>query len=205
MCVPSQAHTVAFFYGEAVSCKICEHPKRIDVEKDIMRGLSLRAVADNYTGFSYQSVKTHKEVCIPKAIAASKNGKKIIKMHAIAEVVEEVQEINLVNDLLGLRNTVRGLLDRFHNIEDDLDKIEDPMDASRLAIAKSDMLLRCIDRMVKVLDLYARIQGEVQADQHLHIHNHPDMIATMQKLYKALEPYPKALSAVSELFQGMTA
>jgi len=188
-----------------LSCKICDHAKRREIEKDIVSGLSLRAVADKYDGFSYQAVRVHKATCIPKAIAASKNGKKIIKFHAKAEELMEADSINLVSDLLSLRNIVRDVLDKFRNIEEGLELIEDPVDAGRLAVAKSDMLLKAIDRMVKVLDLYARISGEVEGEKHLHLHNHPDVMGLMRKVYAELEKYPKALEAVTLMMEGVGA
>lgn len=202
---PSQLHGVAFFYGVTVSCKICDHPKRRDIEKDIMRGLSLRAVADQYKDIGYQSVRTHKNTCIPQAIAASKNGKKIIKFQATVEEKEEQKAIDLVSDLLSLRNIVANILNTFENIEDGLQNIADPVDAGKLAVSKSDILLKAIDRMVKVLDLYARIQGEVNPEQHLHIHNDPHVMEFMRKLHEKLKPFPDAMVAVTEMLQGMGA
>jgi len=57
-------------------------------------------------------------------------------------------------------------------------------------------ILQAVDRMVKVLDLYARIQGEVEGEKHLHIHQNPDVAALISGIYGALQPFPEAMAAV---------
>jgi uncharacterized protein Yka (UPF0111/DUF47 family) len=70
------------------------------------------------------------------------------------------------------------------------------MEASKVVSVRSDTLLKAIDRMTKVLDLYARVQGEIESEKHLHIHQNPDVQELIQSIHQALEPYPEALAAV---------
>ena len=172
------------------------HPNKTQIEKDILSGMGYLAVSEKYDNVSLQSVRTHKNKCIPRQIAESKNGRKIIKFEAKKEEIKDVTGINIAVDLLAMRNIVSDILDKFRNIEEGLEKIENPVDAARIALIKSDTLLKAIDRMVKVLDLYARVQGEVESEKHLHIHNNPDVMTLVTGIYAALQPYPDALRAV---------
>lgn len=188
-----------------MACKICEHPNRRDIEKDIMRGLSLRAVADSYDGIGYQSVRTHKNTCIPKAISASKNGKKIIRFQEKDEALIEAKGLDLVMELLSLRDIVTNILNSFKDIESTLAEMDDMELKIRYGASVKVSILQAVDRMVKVLDLYARIQGEVEGEKHLHIHQAPEMAKIMQGLFAILQPYPDAMLAVTEFFKGITA
>lgn len=187
-------------------CKICRHPKRLDIEKLIVTGVPARDIASQFGGFSYKTVYRHKPAIAKKiAKAVNKNESKIIEFNKDLQEQEQVEAINLAQDLFGLRNVVMDLLNKFVNIEEEIKQMKDPEEKVAAFISKNDMILKSIDRMVKVLDLYARVHGEIEAEKHLHIHNNPDVLRLIGAIHSALEPYPDAMTAVTEVLQGLGA
>ena len=147
-------------------CTICIHPEREQIDRDLLAGVSLRNIAERC------SVST-------TALHRHKNGGHIARALTQAREVEEVARADTLLD------QVHALLDKARSLTDQAEVAGD----LRTALAG-------IREVRGVLELMAKVTGEIQAGPVVGIIMSPEWTAIRTAILQALEPHPDARQAV---------
>jgi len=117
--------------GLAIKCKVCRHPKRDEIDRDLLSGHPLKSVAVKY-GIPYSALGRHRRLHLSKHLFEAmqrfdeKRGIKLVDM--VAALVKKADELlskaekkkDLRVALLGLRE-LRGSLELFGRATGELD------------------------------------------------------------------------------------
>ena len=90
----------------ATSCRVCRHRKRAAIERELLKGATLRDVAERF-GLSYSSVHRHR-----------KNGHISATLARATDELETFEARGLAAELTDLKNRARGILDRAEAADD---------------------------------------------------------------------------------------
>jgi hypothetical protein len=164
-------------------CSVCEHSKRQEIEQSILAGEAFSVIAQRYA-LSRDSVRRHKE-----------SGHIDAKLVAASEATEVAQADNLLQQLVGIRADADRIMRKAERAKD-----------YRAAVA-------AIRELRGVLELWARLEGRlaeragVQVGVAVNLPGSPQEFEqqwkkTKQAVFKALDHYPEAKTAVIRALEG---
>ncbi len=156
-------------------CSICHHPFKIEIDKQILDGTPLSAIEGQF-GINRKSLMNHRDDCITSDMAK-----------AAEDEQEEAKERgeDLWTQLKELRTRTQAILD----------KVE--------AGASYKTALSAIRELTRLLELQARIQGQIDANritinQQVNIYQSAEWDRVGEVLYEILGPYPELRALVAE-------
>ena len=151
-------------------CKTCDHPKRAEIEEDLLNNLTYRNIGTKY-GISHVSIRRHFEHGhIAKDLVRATEVKKI----AYSE--------NLLDKLLYLQHEALKILDEAKNPEE----------------GKPPLLntaLSAIGKAAGMLETQAKLAGQIK-DQEINILINPTWLSLKKEIFQALKSFPDAHTAV---------
>ena len=157
-------------------CKTCDHPKRAEIEEDLLNNVTYRNIGTKY-GFSHVSIRRHFEHGhIAKDLVRATEVKKI----AYSE--------NLLDKLLYLQHEALKILDEAKNPEE----------------GKPPLLntaLSAIGKAAGMLETQAKLAGQIK-EQEINILINPIWLSLKQEIFQALKPFPDAQAAVFAAVAG---
>lgn len=157
------------------ACSVCTHEQRAAIDQQLIERVSLRNIAER---FSVSVTALHRH----------KTGGHIAERLAQAQAAQEVSQ---ADDLLA---QARGLQAEAHRIKDKAETAGDLKTA-----------LAGIAQLVKIIELLARLRGELQEGATVNVVLAPEWITLRTKVVLALAPYPEARLAVAEALSDVGA
>jgi hypothetical protein len=149
-------------------CTVCRHRKRGEIERGLVDGLSVRAVASQY-GLTSSAVQRHRVEHLPRKLASAK---------AESE-----------------REDGRSLVDRIEELHRETRNILDSAVSGRSK--DNTVALKAIARLEKQLELEGRLLGELREAPAVALIVSPEWIALRTAILGALDAYPDARQAVA--------
>ena len=153
------------------ACTVCASPERAAIDRALVSGEPVRAIASRYGTVGRMALQRHKEDHLPETLARAR----------------AAQEVALADDL---RAAVLQLRDRAYGI---LGKAEASGDL-RTALAGVREARGC-------LELLAEMEGELDRRPQVNVLVMQEWQALRSRLFAALEPYPEARLAIAEALQ----
>lgn len=156
-------------------CTVCSHPERRAIDKALVAGEPVAAVASRYLTLHKMALYRHKDEHLPL---------RLVKAQDAAEAAE-------ADDLLA---QVRALQARALGILDTAEA------AGQLLAA-----LGAIREARGCLELLGKLMGELDERPQVNILVAPEWLAVRAALLAALQPYPEARVAVAARLQALEA
>jgi len=126
-------------------CKVCTHPEREGIEKDLVSGGSIRDIAKRF-GLSPASVHRHKSDHLPASLVEARQAQDVVRADSV---------------LHEIRAEIRRIRRLYEKAEAILDRAQD----QPIALKTVRELGRLHKEMRETLELLARISGELE-QQH---------------------------------------
>ncbi len=185
-------------------CTICHHPDRVLIEKAIVSGTPLRRIAQ-HCSVSATSLHRHKETHLSKLLAKAyaaepppdipapppKPRDPAPLSHAL-EIAHHKQDLEA--------QEARQALDVVHQL-----RVINAASLEVLKKAREDgkhtILLRAVDRIVRQIELQAKLLGEIQEGPTVNVAIMPEWHCIRRLVADALQPYPQARVAVARALQ----
>lgn len=176
-------------------CTICGHANRELIEKALLDGgAGYRTVARRF-GISPQSLFRHRREHLPQLIAKGLAGVPAtspedryasrIAEHHVAR--EERQDRLAIDTVQQLRAINAACLEVLRKAREDGQPL---------------ILLRAVDRIVRQIELQARLLGQIQDAVVVNVAVLPEWLGIRQKVLEALRPFPEARHAVVAALKG---
>ena len=71
----------------SMRCKICSHPKRLEIDKAIVAGQTLRNISQMY-GVPVYSVARHGERCLSRQLLTSHRAKELLSAESLLDGID---------------------------------------------------------------------------------------------------------------------
>jgi len=149
------------------TCTICTHPVRAEIDRALIAGESVRAIASRYVTISHMTVQRHKEEHLPATLLKARAAEDVA--HAI-DVVRQLKAINGAS--VAILSEAR--------------RTNDP-----------DTALRAIDRIQRQIELQAKLLGQLDERPQVNVLVGPDGHQIRALLVASLALYGEALMAVA--------
>ncbi len=156
-------------------CSICTHPRRIDIECDILNNVPFRAISNKYQ-VGRAPVQRHFD-----------NGH-------IAEETIKAEELRKVANSEDLLDKLRFLQ---HEALKILDEAKNPAKGPPLL----NTALNAIAKVHNMLETQGKLAGQLR-EQEINILINPTWLSLKQEIFHALKPFPEAQSAVFAAVAG---
>jgi len=154
-------------------CKVCLHPKRAQIEREIAAGKLTKSKAALIVGCHKGTVSRHFSRCVAPQVAK------------IAQQAREKQGINIIQQL------ERSLQTTQHIIEISLKR------------GKTRDALKALDVERRQLELTAKLTGQLHEAPQVNFLLSSEYIQLKQVIIKALEPYPEARQQAALALRGV--
>ena len=155
-------------------CHVCNHPLRMNIDKDLVAGMSLRACGEKY-GIGYVSVKRHKDHM----------AERLIQDPAIRREVQEMDTSG--GSGVDLFAEVHYLMSRLKRIAEG--------DDDRISISAMKELRGNIE-------LLAKLSIQLEKWKNSDVTNSLEWAGLRRTIFTALEPFPEARQAVIQALKG---
>ena len=169
-------------------CSVCLHPQLADIDRDLVVNRTFRSISDHYE-LSLSALKRHKVNHLPARLGKAQKASELERVNGLVEHQREVE----VQDTRQAIDTVAQL------------KAINAACLEVLKEARSDgkhaLSLRAVDRIVKQIELQARLLGDIQDGQQINIAVIPEWHGIRRLVADALQPYPEARVAVAKALQ----
>lgn len=119
-------------------------------------------------GLSKDALARHKDGHIPEVLSKSKDLKEIVDADSL-----------------------------FSRVEEEAGFVREMRDAAK-AEGDIELALKAVDRALKCIELYAKVNGLIQDQPTVNILVLPEWLALKDRIVAALRPYPEALKAVRD-------
>jgi hypothetical protein len=185
-------------------CSICHDPQREKIDHALLNASEgYRSVAKRF-GISEPALFRHRQGHLPALIAKglatqqqapeppSKSKDPVPESHAI-ELARRHQEIET--------KQARHAIDVVHQLRAVNAICLEVLNKARAADNHS-MLLRAVDRIVKQIELQARLLGEIGDGQTVNVAILPEWHGIRQVVLEALRPYPEARLTVAQALKS---
>ncbi|HLZ64402.1 MAG TPA: hypothetical protein VKR06_46320 [Ktedonosporobacter sp.] len=149
------------------TCTICSHPERSAIEEAVVAGTSFRIIASRFS-VGAASVQRHVADHVANSIKQSQTAK------------EEAQGLDVVKQLKFINTVTLDILAESRSGKE----------------KKNGMALFAIDRVIKQLELQAKLLGDIDTPQ-VNIMISPEWQTIRGTIIHALTPYPDARVAVA--------
>ena len=154
------------------SCTVCAHPKREEMDRALVEGVSAAEISGRYRTVGERAVRRHRSNHLPA---------KLVMAEKAAEVAEADNLLDQVGDLQRRALAI-------------LDKAEE---AGELKTA-----LSAIREARGNLELLAKLLGELDERPVVNLNVSPEWLELRTVIVTALEPHPEAMSAVVGALEG---
>ncbi len=150
------------------TCTVCTHRDRETIEKALVAGEAVRAIASRYVTLSHASVQRHKDEHLPETLLKARQAQDVARADTLLDQVRRLQEKAL------------GILDAAEAAGD----LREALGAIREARGN--------------LELLAKLVGELDERPTVALVTAPEWLRVRSVLLAALAPYPDARIAVAE-------
>jgi hypothetical protein len=148
------------------SCTVCAHPKREEIDRALVGGVSAAEISGRYRTVGERAVRRHRSNHLPAKLV-------------MAEKAAEVAEADtLLEQVKGLQGRAYAILDRAE-------------EAGELRTA-----LSAIREARGNLELLAKLLGELDERPVVNLNVSPEWLELRAVIVTALEPHPEAMGAV---------
>ncbi len=153
-------------------CKTCAHPRRGDIDRDLVAGIALRTIAAEY-GVSHVALGRH-----------FRNG------HITSQMQEQYHAEGLIEreEITAQVKDLQRLLHSFLREANDSKEVRDVL-----------LLTREIRALIELL---GKLLGRFPKEPEINILVNPTWISLKQEIFQALEPFPDAKTAVFAAIAG---
>ncbi len=169
-------------------CSVCLHSQLADIDRDLVVNRTFRSIADQYE-LSLSALKRHKTNHLPARLVKAQQASKLAHVNGLAEHQREVE----VQDTREAIDTVAQL------------KAINAACLEVLKEARADhkhsLSLRAVDRIVRQIELQARLLGDINDGPTVNVAILPEWHGIRRLVADALEPYPEARVAVAKALQ----
>jgi hypothetical protein len=148
------------------SCTVCAHPKREEIDRALVEGVSAAEISGRYRTIGERAVRRHRSNHLPA---------KLVMAEKAAEVAEADNLLDQVGDLQRRALAI-------------LDKAE--------AAGELKTALSAIREARGNLELLAKLLGELDERPAVNLNVSPEWLELRAVIVTALEPHPEALGAV---------
>lgn len=150
----------------SAKCKVCRHAQRAAIERELLKGSTLRQVAERFA-VSYSSLHRHRV-----------NGHISATLARATDELETFEAVGLAAELNDLKTRTRGILDRAEAADD-----------LRSALG-------AVRELRGLLELVAKIEGRLSSGGVAVIIASPEWSTLRAVIVAALADHPAARSAV---------
>lgn len=154
------------------SCTVCAHPKREEIDRALVEGVSAAEISGRYRTLGERAVRRHRSNHLPA---------KLVMAEKAAEVAEADDLLDQVGDL---QRRALAILDR----AEEAGELKTALSAIREARGN--------------LELLAKLLGELDERPVVNLHVSPEWLELRAVIVTALEPHPEALGAVVGALEG---
>ena len=154
------------------SCTVCTHPKREEVDRALVEGVSAAEISGRYRTVGERAVRRHRSNHLPA---------KLVMAEKAAEVA---QADNLLDQVGDLQRRALAILDMAEK-------------AGELRTA-----LSAIREARGNLELLAKLLGDLDERPVVNLNVSPEWLELRAVIVGALEPHPEAMSAVVGALEG---
>lgn len=154
------------------SCTVCSHPKREEIDRALVEGVSAAEISGRYRTLGERAVRRHRSNHLPA---------KLVMAEKAAEVAEADDLLEQVGDL---QRRALAILDRAE-------------EAGELRTA-----LSAIREARGNLELLAKLLGELDERPVVNLNVSSEWLELRAVIVTALEPHPEAMSAVVGALEG---
>ncbi len=181
-------------------CTICDHPKRQEIDKALLSGLSFRKIGKRFD-VNPSSAYRHRQTHVVDLIARAQNSLGREELVRAGKLEELARAGKLVEHQ---QETEAGELRYAIDVVQQLKAIN----AACLEVlkqARSDrkysLSLRAVDRIVRQIELQAKLLGQIQDGPTVNVAVLPEWHGIRRLVADALQPYPEARVAVAGALQ----
>jgi phosphoribosylformylglycinamidine (FGAM) synthase-like enzyme len=173
-------------------CTICDHPQRLAIDRALLRGEGgFRVIAKRF-GTSPSALYRHRHSHLVEMLAHGLAASEAPELYAgelarQQRAVEAEKSDRAIDAVAQLRAINAACLEVLKQARAD---------------SKPSILLRAVDRIVRQIELQARLLGEIQEGPTINVAVLPEWHGIRQRLLEALRPYPEARLAVVEALKG---
>ena len=150
----------------ARSCTVCTHPKREQIDRALVEGVSAAEIAGRYRTLGERAVRRHRSNHLPA------------RMVMAEKAAELVEADNLLDQVGDLQRRALGILDR----AEEAGELKTALSAIREARGN--------------LELLAKLLGELDERPVMNLNISPEWLQLRAVIVGALEAHPEALGAV---------
>ena len=154
------------------SCTVCAHPKREEVDRALVEGVSAAEISGRYRTVGERAVRRHRSNHLPA---------KLVMAEKAAEVA---QADNLLDQVGDLQRRALAILD----MAEEAGELRTALSAIREARGN--------------LELLAKLLGELDERPVVNLNVSPEWLELRAVIVTALEPHPEALGAVVGALEG---
>ncbi len=168
-------------------CSICCHPDRTRIDKALVAGHAYRAIAAR-TGTSPSALVRHRQNHLVEQIARAEaesraQGIALLEQQQETKAGELRHAIDVVAQLKAINGTCLEVLKQARSDR------------------KHSLSLRAVDRIVRQIELQARLLGQIQEGPTVNVAILPEWHGIRSLVADALEPYPEARIAIARALQ----
>ncbi len=173
-------------------CTICEHPQRQEIDKALLSGLSFRKIGKRFDinpSAAYRHRQTHVVDLIAR-VQKPLNREELARAEKLAEQQQETQAgelryaIDVVQQLKAINAACLEVLKQARSDR------------------KYSLSLRAVDRIVRQIELQAKLLGQIQDGPTVNVAVLPEWHGIRRLVADALQPYPEARVAVVRALQN---
>jgi hypothetical protein len=160
------------------TCTICRSDKRLEVDKALIAGQSIRDIAGRFR-LTKSAVERHKSEHLPVRLAKAAGER------------ERKDSASLLDRLADLRRDAAAVLEQARGWS------ASGGDCERCAVGPN-VQLKAIGRLEQLLTLEAKLAGELRDSPVINVISSPEWIRLRSVVLVALQPFPEAAAAVVE-------
>jgi hypothetical protein len=154
------------------SCTVCAHPRREEIDRALVEGVSTAEISGRYRTVGERAVRRHRSNHLPA---------KLVMAEKAAEMAEADDLLDQVGDL---QRRALAILDR----AEEVGELRTALSAIREARGN--------------LELLAKLLGELDERPVVNLNVSPEWLELRAVIVTALQPHPEALGAVVGALEG---
>lgn len=169
-----------------MTCTVCAHAARADIESQLLNRDSLRDIARQH-GLSKDALSRHKAEHLSASLVKS----------------EQAKEVTRADDLIGQLKEIAGRTDRLYKFADGIIGKAASTEDWRTALMAVREATNANKEARANLELLGELLGELNRTPTVNIHLSAEWIEVRTVLLEALQPFPAARTAVAAALTGV--
>jgi len=153
------------------TCTICAHPERRAIDRVLVGGSASFRNIPERFGLSTTAVFRHRTACLPAALVQAAGAEEV---RQALDVLQQLRHINAA--ALSVLRDAR-------------------------AAGEGELVLRAVDRVLKQVELQAKLLGDLDDRPQINVLVSPEWVALRETMLRALAPFPAARLAVAAALQ----